>query len=110
VPLLLHGPPFFLIKYPFDVYHPVNGDDNNLLPHASDFSVAWQFSQRELFYIVEVVNSADLVMESLNLSSSNKQTFILIFIIGLFILDGLWILTISSKWNKKYSFKERKSF
>jgi hypothetical protein len=36
-------------KYSFLVHHPVNLDNQHLLVHAlaSDFTVAWQFSQRE---------------------------------------------------------------
>jgi hypothetical protein len=47
-PLVLLGPPFFSIII-FLLNHPVNRDDRHLLAHAmaSDFVVAWQFSQRE---------------------------------------------------------------
>jgi hypothetical protein len=36
-------------NYYFLVHHPVNPDDQRLLAHAmaSDFTAAWQFSQRE---------------------------------------------------------------
>jgi hypothetical protein len=48
VPFLLFGPPFFS-NYSFLVHHPVNLVDWHLLAHAMafDFTVAWQFSQRE---------------------------------------------------------------
>jgi hypothetical protein len=48
VPLLLLGPPLFS-NYSFCFHHPVNQDDWHLLAHAmaSDFSIIWQFSQRE---------------------------------------------------------------
>jgi hypothetical protein len=38
--------------YSFLVHHPVNWDDRQLLAHAmaSDFTVAWQFSQREQLF------------------------------------------------------------
>jgi hypothetical protein len=37
----------------FLVQHPVNGDDRHLHAHAmaSDFTVAWQFSQSDQFFI-----------------------------------------------------------
>jgi hypothetical protein len=49
VPFLLVGPPFFPIM--FFCPPPVNRDDRQLLAHAmaSDFTVAWQFSQREQY-------------------------------------------------------------
>jgi hypothetical protein len=41
------------LDYSFLVHHPVNWDDRYLLAHAmaSDFSVAWQFSQREQLFL-----------------------------------------------------------
>jgi hypothetical protein len=52
VPLLLLSPPFFRLF--FRVHRPVDRDDWHLLAHAmaSDFSVAWQFSQREQLYFL----------------------------------------------------------
>jgi hypothetical protein len=46
-------PPQFFSDYSFLVHHPVNRDDQKLLAHAmaSDFTVAWQFSQREQFFM-----------------------------------------------------------
>jgi hypothetical protein len=40
-------------NYSFVVLHPVNWDDRHPLARAmaSDFTVTWQFSQRELFFI-----------------------------------------------------------
>jgi hypothetical protein len=41
-----------LSDYSFLVHHPVNQDDRHLLAHAmaSDFTVAWQYSQREQWF------------------------------------------------------------
>jgi hypothetical protein len=58
VPLLLRGR-----DYSFLVHHPVKQDDRHLLARAmaSDFSVTWQFSQREqLFFIMDPTPSAQL--------------------------------------------------
>jgi hypothetical protein len=54
VPLLILGPPSFS-DYSLLVHHPVNRDDRHLLAHAmaSDFTVTWQYSQREHMWHIE---------------------------------------------------------
>jgi hypothetical protein len=44
---------YIFSNYSFWVHHPVNCDDQHLLAHAmaSDFTVAWQYSQREQFFV-----------------------------------------------------------
>jgi hypothetical protein len=57
VPLLLLGPPFFP-NYSFLV-NPVNLDDRHVLAPtmASDFTVTWQYSQREQLFFLYGSNS-----------------------------------------------------
>jgi hypothetical protein len=45
--------------YSFLVHHPVNWDDQHLLAHAmsSDFTVTWQYSQREQLFFSYRLNS-----------------------------------------------------
>jgi hypothetical protein len=46
----------YFSNYSFCIHHLVNQDDRHLLAHAmaSDFSVAWEFSQREqLFFAMD---------------------------------------------------------
>jgi hypothetical protein len=48
--------PSIFSDYSFLVHHPVNRDDQHLLTHAmaSDFTVAWHYSQREQLVLVVV--------------------------------------------------------
>jgi hypothetical protein len=69
---------FHFSDYSFLVHHPVNRDDRHLLAHAmaSEFTVTWQFSQREqLFVFVTDQTSRSYLMALWKTKSTSDPPF-----------------------------------